>query len=91
MLTLPFPAYDETLIYQQINGRVLNWAWALSALGGPSLIGAAMLITEEYLVLVLIGSGVVLMVATWSLRAHRLFRVALHELLLPWPPTPAQS
>lgn len=91
LLIIPVPSYDADRIYRQIKGRVLDRSWALSALVGATMIASAMLVTTEYVALLLIGVGVILMITFWSVRAYRLFRRALSELCLPWPPPASQQ
>lgn len=84
-LTIPFPSYDENLIYGKIKDRVFSRAWLLIAIVSSSLVAAAMMV-DEVTMLVLSGAGVILIVSFTAVQGYRLFRTALKEMNLSWPP-----
>ncbi len=87
-LTMAFPSYDDEAIYRQIKDRVFTKAWLFSALTGSTLVATAMLVSNEALMVVLIVTGVALVLTVCAMQGYRLFRIALTELGLAWPPSP---
>src|SRR3954463_11548119 len=76
-LTMPFPQYDDEQIYRQIRGRVFSRLWLFSALAGATCVAPAMLVSNELVMLALLGTGVLLIVGVSAMHAYRLFHVAL--------------
>jgi hypothetical protein len=85
-LTMPFPAYDDNAIYNQVKARAFSRAWLFSTLLGASLVAAAMLVDDFVVMLLLSFAGISLIAIVTAVQSYRLFRVALLELQLPWPP-----
>src|SRR4051812_29265222 len=71
-LTMPFPHYDDEQIYRQIRGRVFSRLWLFSALAGSTCVAAAMLVSNELIMLALVGAGVLLIVGVSGVQGYRL-------------------
>lgn len=84
-MTIPFPSYDNEAIYLRIKDRVFTRGWLLAAVISSSLVGGAMLVDDVSMLLMCV-SGSILIVAVTASRGYKLFRLALDELMLPWPP-----
>ncbi|MFM5893841.1 MAG: hypothetical protein ACKOQM_05330 [Novosphingobium sp.] len=86
-LTMPFPSYDDEAIYNQIKERVFTRMWLLCTIVGSSFVAIAMH-SDEFPAVVLILLGAILITTYNVVRGYKLFRIALTELALPWPPRP---
>ncbi|MDB5707153.1 MAG: hypothetical protein JWN66_4269 [Sphingomonas bacterium] len=84
-LTMPFPAYDDEAIYKRMKGRVFTGTWLLCAVISATLVAGAMLV-DEMPMLIMSLSGIILITVVTALRGYQLFRLALLEMKLPWPP-----
>jgi uncharacterized membrane protein len=84
-LTIPFRQYDNDTIYNQIKNRVFTMSWLICAIISSTFISSAMLV-DEVPALLLIVCGTILTVTQTSIQGYKLFRVALLEMGLPWPP-----
>ena len=84
-LTIPFRQYDSDTIYDRIKNRVFTKMWLICAIFSSTLISSAMLL-DEVPALLLIVCGTILIVTQTSVQGYKLFRVALLEMGLPWPP-----
>lgn len=84
-MTIPFPSYDDVAIYRQIKARVFSRTWLACNIASSSLIAIAMMSNETWM-LALVFVGVSTITAVTAVQGYQLFRVALREMDLPWPP-----
>ena len=84
-VTMPFPSYDDEAIYDRIKRRVFTRTWLLCTIVSSTLVAGSML-SDDTTMILLSGSGIILITTYTAARGYKLFRLALSEMNLPWPP-----
>jgi len=88
--TLPWPdLYDDEAIYRRMKKRVFTRSWWVATLAGAIMFFAAWVWRNEVAAACLIIGAVILMSTVTAVVAFRLFREAVAELGLSYPPAPA--